>query len=140
MPAMERLRRFLENAVSLVVDASFIHPHWKTNVPEPWTDFDNDIALLRLKEPLKMGPNISHSLTYKFTDNMICAGDGREDSCSGDSGGAYGMEDPHNETHYYVAGLVSWGLKCDTYGLYTKVANYVDWIAQTMSQHEYLEV
>ncbi|XP_053146767.1 complement C1s subcomponent [Hemicordylus capensis] len=184
----------MQNAVPLVVDATFIHPRWKTNVPEPRTDFDNDIALLRLKEPLKMGRNISpiclpgassdyipqertlgyisgwgrteksrlavklraaripvanmamcqnvkpdppaDSLTYKFTDNMICAGDGRGDSCSGDSGGAYAMEDPHNETHYYVAGLVSWGLKCGTYGLYTKVANYVDWIAQTMSQHE----
>uniref|UniRef100_A0A2D4N7F4 Peptidase S1 domain-containing protein n=1 Tax=Micrurus spixii TaxID=129469 RepID=A0A2D4N7F4_9SAUR len=73
---------------------------------------------------------------YVFTENMICAGDGRQDSCQGDSGGAFAVNDPHNETHYYVAGLVSWGPQCGTYGLYTKVANYVDWIRKVMKEYK----
>ncbi|XP_067320439.1 complement C1s subcomponent [Anolis sagrei] len=183
----------LREASPLDVDHVFIHPNW-TTATEPWTNFDNDIALLRLKKPVTLGPTISpvclpgtssdydpqigtlgfvtgwgrterqrksmklkaakvpvqemevcrrvkpdspaDMLTYVFTDNMICAGDGRQDSCQGDSGGAYVIQDPHNETRYYVAGLVSWGPKCGTYGLYTKVANYVDWIVEIMNQYK----
>ncbi|XP_003223793.2 complement C1s subcomponent [Anolis carolinensis] len=181
----------LREASPLEVDDVFIHPNW-TTATEHRTNFDNDIALLRLKKPVTLGPTISpvclpgtssdydpqigtlgfvagwgkteikrasvklkaakipvqemnvcrrvkpdppaDMLTYVFTDNMICAGDGQQDSCQGDSGGAYVIQDPHNETRYYVAGLVSWGPKCGTYGLYTKVANYVDWIVETMNQ------
>nr|XP_016850807.1 PREDICTED: complement C1s subcomponent isoform X3 [Anolis carolinensis] len=183
----------LREASPIEVDNVFIHPNW-TTATEHRTNFDNDIALLRLKKPMTLGPTISpvclpgtssdydpqtgtlgfvagwgrteikrtsmklkavkipvkkmdvcrrvkpdppaDMLTYIFTDNMICAGDGRQDSCQGDSGGAYVIQDPHNETRYYVAGLVSWGLKCGTYGLYTKVANYVDWIVEIMNQYK----
>uniref|UniRef100_A0A8D0E1P5 Complement C1s n=1 Tax=Salvator merianae TaxID=96440 RepID=A0A8D0E1P5_SALMN len=181
----------LRKTKPLVVDAVFFHPKWTRDVKETRTNYDNDIALLRLKEPVKLGPTISpvclpgasslyvpeenilgyisgwgkteknslvaqlraatipvvnmdmcrnvrpppphDTLTYLFTDNMICAGDGQRDSCTGDSGGAYVFSDPLDETRYYVAGLVSWGPRCGTYGLYTKVANYVDWIAEIMS-------
>ncbi|XP_015282241.1 PREDICTED: complement C1s subcomponent-like [Gekko japonicus] len=182
----------MQTAKPLVVDEVFVHPGWKEAPGESRTDFDNDIALVRLKKPVKMGPTISTIClpsaspeydppertlgyitgwgrtedrsrsvilrkawipvanmeqcrrakpespldlsAYRFTDNMICAGDGHGDSCSGDAGGAYAIVDPHKETRYYVAGLVSWGAKCGTYGLYTKVANYVEWIAEVMSR------
>ncbi|KAL7988458.1 hypothetical protein Chor_007377 [Crotalus horridus] len=172
----------------------FIHPQWSKSGSETRTNFNHDIALLRLKEPLTMGPTISpiclpgasseydpqigtlgyiagwgktdatqtspkpsvrlraawipvvnmntcqnvkkETSTYVFTENMICAGDGQQDSCQGDSGGAYVIKDPQNETHYYVAGLVSWGPECGTYGLYTKVANYVDWIRKVMREYK----
>nr|XP_020659840.1 complement C1s subcomponent [Pogona vitticeps] len=181
-------------AKPLVVEKTIIHPDWIRSGTELRTNFDNDIALLKLKERVTMGPNISliclpgrsseykpktgtlgfiagwgqtekrdsshrlmaasvavqdmdmcrsqkpdlpsDSSSYVFTDNMICAGGGGKDSCHGDSGGAYAILDPHNDTRYYVAGLVSWGPKCGTYGLYTKVANYVDWIVGVMSQHD----
>lgn len=184
----------LRNGKQLVPEASFIHPGWKrlpTNSHR--TDFDNDIALLKLKEPVEMGPNISplclpgkspeyelqigtlgyiagwgkrekgrlpnylwkaqipvvdmdkcrsvkpegsaDSSAYRFTDNMICAGGGK-DSCNGDSGGAYSVQDPFNSSQSYVAGLVSWGPRCGTFGLYTKVARYVDWITETMNKHD----
>ncbi|XP_015279106.1 PREDICTED: LOW QUALITY PROTEIN: complement C1s subcomponent-like [Gekko japonicus] len=184
----------MQTAKPLVVDEVFVHPGWKAawSIPDSRTDFDNDIALVRLKRPVKMGPTVSTIClpgaspeydppertlgyitgwgrtedrsrsvvlrkawipvvnmeqcrrvkpespldlsTYRFTDNMICAGDGQSDSCSGDSGGAYAIVDPREETRYYVAGLVSWGPKCGTYALYTKVANYVEWIAEVMSR------
>lgn len=181
------------DAEKLIPEASFIHPDWKEEPTETRIDFDNDIALLKLKDPVKMGPNISpiclpgkspeyelqegtlgyiagwgrrekgrlpadlwkaqipvvnmdkcrsvkpddsdDSTVYIFTDNMICAGGGK-DSCQGDSGGAYAIQDPLNATRYYVAGLISWGPKCGTFGLYTKVVHYLDWIRETMSQHE----
>ncbi|XP_062985015.1 complement C1s subcomponent [Elgaria multicarinata webbii] len=188
----------MQTAKPLEVDATIIHPNWTETVTEPRTNFDNDIALLRLKERLTMGPTISTiclpgtspeydpqvgtigfiagwgkteigrlsaqlraakipvesmercervkpdvpngeaagSFSYIFTENMICAGDGRQDSCNGDSGGAYAILDPRNEERYYVAGLVSWGPKCGTYGLYTKVAKYVDWITGVINQYE----
>ncbi|KAH0628580.1 hypothetical protein JD844_009923, partial [Phrynosoma platyrhinos] len=183
----------MKEASPLDVAEPIIHPGWTKSTGEHRTNFDNDIALLRLNKPVTLGPTISpiclpgtsseydpqigttgfvagwgttetrksalklksakipvhdmdvcrrvkpdppaDTLTYVYTDNMICAGDGRRDSCYGDSGGAYAIQDPHNETRYYVAGLVSWGPKCGTYGLYTKVANYVDWIVGVMSQY-----
>lgn len=181
------------DAEKLIPEASFIHPGWKEEPTETRLDFDNDIALLKLRDPVKMGPNISPiclpgkspeyelqegtlgyiagwgwrergrlpadlwkaqipvvnmdkcrsvkpegydgSVAYIFTDNMICAGGGK-DSCQGDSGGAYAIQDPLNATRYYVAGLISWGPKCGTFGLYTKVVHYLDWIRETMSKHE----
>lgn len=185
------------DAQQLVAEASFIHPGWKKLPKDTYrTDFDNDIALLKLKDPVKMGPNISplclpgkspeyelqkgtlgyiagwgqkergrlpiylwkaqipvvdmdkcrsvkpegpaDSSAYRFTDNMICAG-GDKDSCKGDSGGAYSIQDPLDNSRYYVAGLISWGPRCGTFGLYTKVVRYLDWITETMSKHENAE-
>ncbi|XP_056139619.1 mannan-binding lectin serine protease 1 [Lampris incognitus] len=76
----------------------------------------------------------SRSLTYNITDNMFCAGfyEGGRDTCLGDSGGAFVMEDGASR-RWAVFGLVSWGgpEECGServYGVYTRVANYVAWI------------
>jgi len=74
-----------------------------------------------------------------MTGNMICAGepDGARDACQGDSGGPlFGDE---GGTPVQV-GIVSWGegpldaaMPCghaNAYGIYTRIANYKDWIAQ----------
>ncbi|KAL4700352.1 hypothetical protein H8959_014356 [Pygathrix nigripes] len=67
---------------------------------------------------------------------MICAGGEKGmDSCKGDSGGAFAVQDPNDKTKFYIAGLVSWGPQCGTYGLYTRVQNYVDWIKKTMQEN-----
>ncbi len=68
-----------------------------------------------------------------ITENMLCAGfaSGRKDACSGDSGGPLVILNPENQ--YELIGLVSWGEGCalpDYYGVYTRVFNYLDWIAQ----------
>lgn len=78
----------------------------------------------------------ARSNDYVFTDNMICAGEKGVDSCEGDSGGAFALPVPNvKDPKFYVAGLVSWGKKCGTYGIYTKVKNYVDWILKTMQEN-----
>ena len=67
-----------------------------------------------------------------MTQNMICAGPetGGQDSCYGDSGGPLMLRE--NSTWSQV-GLVSWGVECagkNQYGVYTRLANYNDWIDQ----------
>lgn len=65
----------------------------------------------------------------------ICAGGKRgEDSCQGDSGGPLMRKDPRNN-QWFIEGVVSFGGKCGTAGLpgvYTRIANYVDWIRQNV--------
>ncbi|KAE8589730.1 hypothetical protein XENTR_v10017711 [Xenopus tropicalis] len=73
-----------------------------------------------------------------FTPNMLCAGsDVGKDSCNGDSGGPLMFTDPQDSSKMYMAGIVSWGPRdCGTYGLYTKVDNYLDWIEETIAAVE----
>lgn len=173
-----------------------IHPGYANNDE---TNFDNDIALIRFKSRVDLGPNLlpvclpstdrgvveneqgtvsgwgatdvngklqrsSQFLQYVhipvyalsdcentptlpnsnkkgiFTSNMFCAGEKGKDSCPGDSGGPFvspmlsSDEGPH-----YLIGIVSWGPSCRSRnykGYYTKVANYVDWIKQTIEEVE----
>ncbi|XP_039986493.1 mannan-binding lectin serine protease 1 [Xiphias gladius] len=76
----------------------------------------------------------SRSVSYNITDNMFCAGffEGGRDTCLGDSGGAFVMEDEVSR-RWVVFGLVSWGgpEECGSqrvYGVYTRVAKYAEWI------------
>jgi secreted trypsin-like serine protease len=66
----------------------------------------------------------------RISGNMICAGvrTGGTDSCQGDSGGPLTFK---TATSPKLAGIVSWGEGCarpDRVGVYTRVANYVDWV------------
>ncbi|KAI1893804.1 hypothetical protein AGOR_G00127430 [Albula goreensis] len=76
----------------------------------------------------------SRSQNYNITENMFCAGffEGGRDTCLGDSGGAFVMEDPLSG-RWVAQGLVSWGgpEKCGSqrvYGVYTRVSNYISWV------------
>ncbi|XP_013360895.1 PREDICTED: complement factor I isoform X2 [Chinchilla lanigera] len=67
-----------------------------------------------------------------YEKEMVCAGtaDGSIDACKGDSGGPLVCVNANNVT--YVWGIVSWGENCgqpEFPGIYTKVANYFDWIS-----------
>lgn len=74
--------------------------------------------------------NAPQAYDGRITANMICAGvrTGGQDSCQGDSGGPLTY---NTTTSPKLAGIVSWGEGCartDRVGIYTRVANYVDWI------------
>uniref|UniRef100_A0A2K5QEB0 Complement factor I n=1 Tax=Cebus imitator TaxID=2715852 RepID=A0A2K5QEB0_CEBIM len=67
-----------------------------------------------------------------YEKEMECAGtyDGSIDACKGDSGGPLVCMDANNVA--YIWGVVSWGENCgkpEFPGVYTKVANYFDWIS-----------
>ncbi|XP_076592860.1 ovochymase-2-like [Chaetodon auriga] len=72
-----------------------------------------------------------------LTNNMFCAGvpGGGQDSCHGDSGSPLALRD---DGRFWAAGIVSWGVDCGqpgTYGIYTRVTNYLDWINKTMKEN-----
>ncbi|XP_041034699.1 complement C1s subcomponent-like [Carcharodon carcharias] len=173
-----------------LLEAEEVLPHPLYAQPpshRPPADFDNDIALIKLKRKVGMGPTISpiclpakhpkyqagagkvgyvsgFGRTERFaqsdvlmytlipvvgmsecrnvsgpgraaslTENMLCAGSTGVDACTGDGGGAFVLEDPLGSNTYYVAGIVSWGFSCGTYGVYTNVINYLEWIKSTMA-------
>lgn len=83
--------------------------------------------------------DIAASMGDPLTGNMICAGlaDGARDACNGDSGGPlFAVKDGEP----VQVGIVSWGegpmdanAACghaNAYGVYTRLANYRDWIAE----------
>lgn len=84
----------------------------------------------------------SNSTKYYFNSTVsFCAGDGKggNDTCKGDSGGAFVLE-RKRETDYrwIISGLVSWGEGCaqkDHYGYYTRVYPYIDWIKKIVTAH-----
>ncbi|XP_050646957.1 complement factor I isoform X1 [Macaca thibetana thibetana] len=82
---------------------------------------------------VKLISNCSKFYGNRFYEKeMECAGtyDGSIDACKGDSGGPLVCMDANNVT--YVWGVVSWGENCgkpEFPGVYTKVANYFDWIS-----------
>ncbi|XP_039619702.1 complement C1s subcomponent-like [Polypterus senegalus] len=179
--------------VELHAAEKIIHPNYQIH-SKPQYNYDNDIALIKLEEKVKLGPQISpiclpknkqsdelqngeigliagwgvteerklaEDLMYAeipvvnmdfcksvkpksskikpenfiFTENMFCAGMSGTDSCQGDSGGAFAVPDM-NTDDYHIKGIISWGIGCGSYGVYTKVANYLGWIEDTMLQNQ----
>ena len=74
---------------------------------------------------------------YEVTSNMVCAGfiEGGIDSCQGDSGGPLVVPRSSTDATAIIYGVVSWGDGCAhpyAPGLYSRVANYLDWIQSYM--------
>ena len=70
-----------------------------------------------------------------LTSNMICAGfaAGGKDTCQGDSGGPIMYFNTADNT-FYQTGVTSFGNGCavpNNPGVYTRAANYLDWIEDT---------
>lgn len=78
-----------------------------------------------------------------LTQNMLCSGvfEGGKTSCSGDSGGPLVV--PLSDGSYVQVGVVSWGMTANSGGcletalfsVYTKAANYLPWLEQTIAQN-----
>ncbi|XP_045901319.1 complement C1r-A subcomponent-like isoform X1 [Micropterus dolomieu] len=180
------------------VFAASVHVHPDYNNLDDALDYNNDIALIKLQDPITFNSSImpvclpaegatyvtgmmglvsgfgvteaagntriltnklkyvhlpvveqetcSNSITLlkrtksdvpSLTNNMFCAGvpEGKKDSCQGDSGGPFTLSE---DGRFWAAGIVSWGVNCGqkgTYGVYTRVANYLDWINKIMQEN-----
>jgi len=67
-----------------------------------------------------------------ITDNMICAGRSGAATCNGDSGGPLVCPDASGVGK--LAGIVSFGYTgCTNAGVYAKVSQFTDWIAERWS-------
>lgn len=74
----------------------------------------------------------------RIHDQHLCAGyeRGTRDSCNGDSGGPLVVTG--GVTDWVQIGVVSWGDGCaqpNAYGVYTRVARYIDWIQRTVREN-----
>ena len=107
-------------------------------LPEP-ADYPNELrhASFQIQE----NTICQNSTKYTFKPvAMFCAGDGKggNDTCKGDSGGAFVREGKIGDRYRWVAaGIVSWGNGCalrNEYGFYTRVYSYIDWIEKTMAE------
>ncbi|CAH1777256.1 unnamed protein product, partial [Owenia fusiformis] len=82
-------------------------------------------------------------MATKITVGMLCAyGDGK-DTCGGDSGGPLVCRNDKTQT-WTQFGVVSKGVSLNTRflcgvndGIYTDVANYIDWIEETVTSDNY---
>ena len=92
--------------------------------------------LQQVSVPLVSDSECATAYPGQLTNNMFCAGvmAGGKDSCYGDSGGPIILGSDASSAQQ--VGVVSWGDGCAAAGkpgIYTRLANYTDWLAQHQS-------
>lgn len=99
-------------------------------------DVGNVSPLLRkFSVPIIENSQCSQRSQFNFTNNMLCAGylEGSQQSCRGDDGSP--LVSLYGSTHF-LTGVVGWGRGCPNpgyYGVYTNMANFVDWAKVVMT-------
>lgn len=94
--------------------------------------------LHKIRLPIVDQNKCRQSTAFQVTDNMFCAGYGKEivgDACKGDSGGPFVVQ---FHSRWTLLGIVSWGEGCgrpEKYGYYTKVNNFDNWIHRLTAIH-----
>nr|UEC95038.1 spatzle processing enzyme [Tenebrio molitor] len=126
--------------VNIAVQETIVHESYN---PDDINQY-HDIALLRLRRNVPVNDLSDCNSTYKavyisLADGQLCAGgELGQDSCRGDSGGPLMTVkvDKKKDTQWYAVGIVSFGPSpCgmrDWPGVYTKTANYVNWIVSKL--------
>lgn len=79
--------------------------------------------------------NKSYWVQPILSNDTFCVGmsELREDTCYGDAGGAFAVQDPDDDT-WYVAGILSYDKTCTAskYGVYVDVQRVLAWIKETV--------
>lgn len=80
--------------------------------------------------------NASSWVQPLLTDDTFCVGmsELQEDTCYGDAGGAFAVQDPDDNT-WYAAGILSYDKTCSAskYGVYVDVQRVLAWIKDTVA-------
>ncbi|NXX05166.1 HPT protein, partial [Larus smithsonianus] len=80
--------------------------------------------------------NKSYGVHPILSNDTFCVGmsELREDTCYGDAGGAFAVQDPDDDT-WYVAGILSYDKTCTAskYGVYVDVQRVLDWVKETVA-------
>ncbi|XP_045593292.1 trypsin-1 [Procambarus clarkii] len=90
-------------------------------------------VLQEVELPILTTDECKAHLNESVTANMICTYLPGYDACKGDSGGPLSWLKKEN---YYLVGVISFGIGCAKQslpGVYTKVANYLQWIEKKSS-------
>ena len=137
-PALDRFSRFISPVCLPTADDSF---HAGTNCTV--TGFGRlaeagSIATMLQQAVVPIVPRDTCQAAYSdynITPRMMCAGyaTGGIDACQGDSGGP--MVCRKDQRHWYLAGVISWGLGCarpNSYGVYANVTMLASWVRSTL--------
>ncbi|XP_036807238.1 coagulation factor VII [Oncorhynchus mykiss] len=106
------------------------------NDPKPGTPpAPSSRFLRRLAVPILPNSECTLKSGFNFTQNMLCAGymKGNQEACRGYDGSP--LVTYYGTTHFLM-GVVGWGKGCPKqgfYGVYTAVANYLDWAEEVMN-------
>ncbi|XP_055597716.1 phenoloxidase-activating factor 2-like [Uranotaenia lowii] len=77
---------------------------------------------------------------FRLDPSFLCAGGTKnEDTCRGDGGSPLVCPIASSPTHFYQAGIVSWGIGCGEDGIpgvYANIAALRDWIDQKLAQQK----
>ena len=90
-----------------------------------------EVPILSKSTCSKQNITTDFNVTISY-ENEFCAGNGKKDACTGDSGGPIIYKDPETRVSTLV-GAVSWGYGCAEIGfpgIYAKIGQFTHWIAQ----------
>ncbi|KAK2559535.1 Chymotrypsin-like elastase family member 2A [Acropora cervicornis] len=116
--------RQLNEGTEETVQGKEIVSHPEYNKPSL---INNDIALIRLVRPVKLGPRVGTvCLPAQGIEGELLSG------CHGDSGGPYVCQS--SSGNWFLQGAVSWGSpRCaasERYSVFARVAQFRNWIRQ----------
>ena len=100
-----------------------------------------DLPVIERQACTEMFRNTQLGKNFVLDESYICAGGEKgKGSCEGDGGSPLVCPIPGNESYFYQAGIVAWGIGCgevNTPGAYTNVALFADWIDSQLQIHGY---
>jgi trypsin len=140
--ALVRLRATPNGKVIPLVNSKLEIPAGQPLEVTGWgaTSEGGDLAIRLLKASVPYVDNATcnapEAYNGRIKAGMLCAGyhGGGTDSCQGDSGGPLVWKTANGPV---LAGVVSFGEGCARklkYGIYTRVANYADWIGRVVAR------